>query len=270
MKITRNTTVKQLTDALNTNFKAVQSADQTLAESITYAAKRMKEDAKSVKKADLVDLVKQVMSLLGDAFAEPGAKLTPAVAENSVKPTGNKLKPTGNKSQKSSEKAGEKSEKTTEESKAAPAKEQKPEQKPADKKPESKKAPEKPELATASMFPAELSTENSTYTLAPDVESLKDLLDKANAGDEFMFAFYWTQRQLKQGGYGGGSVAVPQKFDNDLDLASPIYISERGTIAYALSIFSEGLYHILPDSFEVIEGMRYCYGMEYQIYRLKK
>ena len=70
MKITGKTTVEQLKNFLNANYKGVESADKALAESIAYAAKQMNKDPKSVKKSDLADLARQTIKLLGDKVVE--------------------------------------------------------------------------------------------------------------------------------------------------------------------------------------------------------
>ena len=66
-KITTKTKVATLNEVLNANAKAVKKADKTLGESVQYA---LSNPDKATRK-DLVDLVKEVMTALGDKFIEP-------------------------------------------------------------------------------------------------------------------------------------------------------------------------------------------------------
>lgn len=259
VKVTRNTTVEQLKGILNANYTAVSKKDKALGESIAYAAKQMKDDPKKVKKSDLADLAKQVITLLGDKV-KPGITptLKPAV-ENSTKP---KLA------------AGKGAKKEPE-----PKAEDKPADKPADggkkdepKKPEGgadkKPALKKPVLDTITKdaFPEEIKAGDVTYKLAHDITDMKGLLEAFNNEEEFIFAFYWNKQQIKQS-YGSAFLAAPKEFANNLDLASTLYVSDECKVTYALSMYTEVLYQIMPDAFEEVEGVRYSMGIEYQLYR---
>lgn len=269
MKITRNTTVEQLKGFLNTNFKAVQKADKSLADSISYASQMAKKDPKSVKKADLADLAKQVIEVLGDKVREftPQQTATVAVAENSVKP-----KLSAKKSADKAETPKTEDKTTTASETAGESKDEKKQTAPkAEKKVSAKKKEDvATELATASSFPDTLKAGDSEYTLAHDIKSIKDLLDAFNNEEEFVFAFIWTTRHLKQFPYANGELKAPKKFDNDLDLASTLYVSDEGKVSYHLSMYTEALYQVMPEAFEEVEGVRYSNGIEFQIYRLVK
>lgn len=263
MEITRSTNKEQLKDFLSANYTQVKKADKTLAQSIMYTSTQDKKDPKLVKRADLIDLAKQVMTLLGDKVVDALAPApTPVVAENSVKP---KLKAKGQKS-------AEKSEEEAPQQTAEPEKKSAPKgktEKQTTPKAEQKSAP-KMDMADSNMFPNTLKVGDSEYTLAPEIKDMKDLLDAFNNDEEIVFAFYWTARLLKQFDYAGGKLKAPNKFDNDLDLATTLYVSDEGKVCYNLSMYTEALYQVMPGAFEEVDGVRYNEGIEYQIYKLNK
>ena len=73
---------------------------------------------------------------------------------------------------------------------------------------------------------------------------------------------------MKQFNYADGLFKTPKEFPMDIDLASCFYVSDDKVVAYAISIYTEANYMILPDALEELDGLRYCNGIEYQIYRL--
>lgn len=235
----------QLTKVLNANFQLAKKADKDLADSISYTAKQYKEDATKVTKKDLLDLLKDVAKTLGDAFITP--EVTP-VAEH--------LK-------KSSSKKDEAPEETTEEVK-----------KPAPKK--SAKKSNKKVLTSATSekavemlvnFPEEISAGDEKYSRADDIKTMDDLYKALEAGEDIVFAFWWTKRHLKQFSY-YQYVEQPKDFPDDLDLATCIYVSEERKICFNISLYTEAPYAILPEDLEADpNGIRYTNGMEFQIYR---
>lgn len=289
MKITTKTTKEQLKLFLGANAKAVKTADKDLFDQIAYADKMAKKDDSKVTRKDLVDLVKSVIALLGDKCVEPAlaqekAPATPQ-AENSVK----KLSKGVSKKQKSmekesSEESGE-SEETAEETQESPAKEEKVDTKKSakkslggKKKPATKKegvtvlntdADTNSEKAVqmAKAFPKTLEVGDSKYELAEDIKTLDDLYEALNKDEEIIFAYYWTKRHLKQFSYFGGWLGQPKSFDNDLDLATAIYVSDEKKVSYQVSMYTEAIYTILPTDFEETDGVRVAGGIEYQIYR---
>ena len=88
-----------------------------------------------------------------------------------------------------------------------------------------------------------------------------------NKDEEIVFAYYWTKRHLKQFSYFGGWLGQPKSFDNDLDLATAIYVSDEKKVSYQVSMYTEAIYTILPTDFEETDGVRVAGGIEYQIYR---
>ena len=91
MKITSKTTKQELASVLGANAKVVKEQDKNLYDQMAYTSDMMKKDEKKVTRRDLVDLVKDVVAVLGDKFVEPALAQetsTPAVqpqAENAVK-----------------------------------------------------------------------------------------------------------------------------------------------------------------------------------------
>lgn len=244
MKITRNTTKETLKSYLGMNAAEVKKLDSNLYDRLNYASNQISKDEKSVTKKDLTDLAREVAKLLGNAEKLPSGnplKLVP-VAENSVKPT---AKTSGKDQKKSSPKAQAQTQT----------------QKPQEKAQQNMKSVE-----YAVSFPETLKVDNKEYTLNHKIKTIKDLRSVFEKGTEVMFAFYWTKKHLKQFEYAGGYFKNPGSFPQDLDTAVCLYASDYDTVVYALSTATESLYQIMPDDFEEVEGIRYCRGMEYQIY----
>lgn len=280
MKITTKTTKEQLKSFLGANAKAVKTADKDLFDQIAYADKMAKKDDSKVTRKDLVDLVKSVIALLGDKCVEPAlaqekAPATPQ-AENSVKKLAKGVsKKQETKEETSSEESGE-SEKTAEETqgaeeKKAPKKSLSGKKKPATKKEgvtdlEPTTSSDKA-VQLAKMFPKTIEVGDTKYELAEDIKTLEDLYEALNKDEEIVFAYYWTKRHLKQFDYFMGWLGQPKSFDNDLDLATAIYVSDEKKVSYQVSMYTEAVYTILPTDFEEVDGVRVAGGIEYQIYR---
>ena len=280
MKITTKTTKEQLKSFLGANAKAVKTADKDLFDQIAYADKMAKKDDSKVTRKDLVDLVKSVIALLGDKCVEPAlaqekAPATPQ-AENSVKKLAKGVsKKQETKEESSSEESGE-SEKTAEETqgaeeKKAPKKSLSGKKKPATKKEgvtdlEPTTSSDKA-VQLAKMFPKTIEVGDAKYELAEDIKTLEDLYEALNKDEEIVFAYYWTKRHLKQFDYFMGWLGQPKSFDNDLDLATAIYVSDEKKVSYQVSMYTEAVYTILPTDFEEVDGVRVAGGIEFQIYR---
>lgn len=292
MKITTKTTKQELKNILGANMKAVKEQDKDLFDRIAYADKVSKTDDSKVTRKDLVDLVKEVMKVLGDKIVEPAlAQETPAEktpvepqAENSVK----KLSKGVSKKQKSMEESvPEKveSEKTAEETQETPATEEKVEKvdtkKSAKKSSGAKKSAPKKDgvialegsenqktIQMAKQFPQTIEVGDSKYELATDIKTMDDLYDALGRDEEIVFAYYWTKRHLKQFNYFGQLLGQPKSFDNDLDLCTSIYVSDEKKVAYQVSMYTEAFYTVLPEHFEEEDGVRVAGGIEFQIYRV--
>lgn len=278
MKITSKTTKQELASVLGANAKVVKEQDKNLYDQMAYTSDMMKKDEKKVTRRDLVDLVKDVIAVLGDKFIEPALAQetsTPAVqpqAENAVK------KLTKGVSKKQEMKPA----------KEEPAKDESTEEQGAEKAPKkslgkksttkkSKEGVTDLEPATSSdkavqlakMFPKEISVGDDTYELAEDIKTFDDLYDALEKDEDIVFAYYWTKRHLKQFDYFMGWLGQPKSFDNDLDLATAMYVSDEKKVAYQISMYTEAVYTILPTDFDEVDGVRVAGGIEYQIYRKK-
>ncbi len=286
MKITTKTTKEQLKNILGANVKAVKAKDKDLFDRIAYADKMAKTDDNKVTRKDLVDLVKEVIALLGDKIVEPAlAQETPATpvepqAENSVKKLAKGVSKKQKSMEESSEESGE-SEETAEETQEEPAKEEKVDKKSAKKSLGGKKTAPKKDGVTAlegseknqktvqmaKAFPQTLTVGDTNYELASDIKNMEDLYNALGNDEEIVFAYYWTKRHLKQFHYFNGLLGQPKSFDNDLDLATAIYVSDEKKVSYQVSMYTEAVYSILPVDFEEVDGVRVAGGVEYQIYR---
>lgn len=276
MKITSKTTKQELANVLGANAKVVKEQDKNLYDQMAYTSDMMKKDEKKVTRRDLVDLVKDVMKALGDKFVEPAlAQETPTVqpqAENAVKKL---TKGVSKKQEMKPAKEEPAKDKSTEEQGAEKAP-----KKSLGKKSTTKKSKEgvtdlEPTTSSdkavqlAKMFPNEISVGDDTYELAEDIKNFDDLYNALEKDEEIVFAYYWTKRHLKQFPYFMGWLGQPKSFDNDLDLATAMYVSDEKKVAYQISMYTEAVYTILPTDFEEVDGVRVAGGIEYQIYRKK-
>ena len=276
MKITSKTTKQELANVLGANAKVVKKQDKNLYDQMVYTSDMMKKDEKKVTRRDLVDLVKDVMKALGDKFVEPAlAQETPTVqpqAENAVKKL---TKGVSKKQEMKPAKEEPAKDKSTEEQGAEKAPKKSLGKKSTTKK--SKEGVTDLEPATSSdkavqlakMFPKEISVGDDTYELAEDIKNFDDLYNALEKDEEIVFAYYWTKRHLKQFPYFMGWLGQPKSFDNDLDLATAMYVSDEKKVAYQISMYTEAVYTILPTDFEEVDGVRVAGGIEYQIYRKK-
>ena len=276
MKITSKTTKQELANVLGANAKVVKEQDKNLYDQMAYTSDMMKKDEKKVTRRDLVDLVKDVMKALGDKFVEPAlAQETPTVqpqAENAVKKL---TKGVSKKQEMKPAKEEPAKDKSTEEQGAEKAPKKSLGKKSTTKK--SKEGVTDLEPATSSdkavqlakMFPKEISVGDDTYELAEDIKNFDDLYNAIEKDEEIVFAYYWTKRHLKQFPYFMGWLGQPKSFDNDLDLATAMYVSDEKKVAYQISMYTEAVYTILPTDFEEVDGVRVAGGIEYQIYRKK-
>lgn len=258
MKITAKVNMETLKKALNDNFKLVQKVNteeaKNLVSRITYTSNSMKKDAKSVKRADLVELVKDTMKVLGDSFVEPTAQ---PVAEANLKPTSKGKKPTPVADKK------------------APAKKDEPTEDSADKKAEKKAPAKQSKEQTEKKAPAKVTVKlpdtlkvgDDEFSVNHDIKTMDDLHGAyADEDTEIVIAFWWTKKLLKQYKYADGVFGNIKDFPDDLDITTPIHVSDDKVVAYALSNYTEALYQIMPTDLEEVDGIRYANGVEYQIY----
>lgn len=235
MKITTKTTKEQLVKFIGANVKAVKEQDKDLFDRIAYTDKAMKDDDSKVTRTDLVSLAKDIIKLLGDKIIEPDTSSEQATptAENSTK------------LRKNAEKKANKSvgKDTT------------------DDDTDSSKG------TVQTMFPKTLELGDTSYELATEIKDMEDLFKAIENEEQIVFAFYWTKAHLKQFPYFNELLGKFKKFDNDLDLATCMYMSDEKRVAYMLSAYTEAFYTIIPDFLEEVDGIRYAQGIEFQIYK---
>ena len=265
MKITTKTTKEQLKSFLGANAKAVKEQSKELFDRIVYADKMAKKDDSKVQRKDLVDLAKEVMQLLGDAITVPAMELQP-IAENQTKKL---AKGVSKKQEIQKEEVPSESEEQAEVDTKS-AKKSKGSKKVAPKKDAVtvlEGAENQKTVQMAKMFPPTLEVEDTKYELATDIKTMDDLYNAIANDEEIVFAYYWTKRHLKQFDYFGRFLGQPKSFDNDLDLATAMYVSEEKVVSYQVSRYTEAVYTILPTDFEEEDGIRVSGGIEFQIYR---
>lgn len=260
MKITTKTTKEEMTKFLGANAEAVKNTNKELFDRLAYAGKMYKKDPEKVTRKDLVDLVKDVVACLTPAPA-------PVVAEASLKKP---LKKGQKKSESKSEEVSEPVEETPVEAVPSEEKTAKVDKKKSANKTKAEKKPESSatDLNSKVAFDESFELDGETYTLAPEIKSMDDLYKALEAEERIVFAFSWTKSDIKKFNYFNGQVPTPKEFPKNLDLATCIYASDAGVVAYAVSQYTEANYCILPSDFEVVDNIRYCAGVEYQIYKI--
>lgn len=241
---------EQMVQFLDEHFKEV---DENLQSRITYTANAWKKDAKAVTSIDLKDLVKEVMEAL-----KPVENAEPAVA-NSVK-----------KTLKTTKKTAEKAEEKPEEEK--PVKEEKaPAKKTVGKKtPKSAVETEKVgDVEVATRFSDTISTEIGELSKV-NINSIKELREALEQGEEIYFAFFWSKRLLNQFTYSAvETIKTPKSFNNDVDLVSCIYVSDEDVLALGVSSYTDAPYVIQPEELKANEdGIRISNHMEFEVYKL--
>ena len=278
MKITAKTTKAELKSFLGANAKAVQKKDKGLFDRLVYADKVAKEDDNKVKRTDLISLAKEVIALLGKSVVVPASAQTEPTVENSVKKLakGVSKKQEIKNDEETAEDVGESDEIAEEtEENVEPKKSTK-------KSSKGVKAPKKDGVVVlntdaesnsdkaiqlAKAFPKTLEVGDTKYELAQDIKTIDDLYEALGRDEEIVFAYYWTKRHLKQFEYFGAWLGQPKSFDNDLDLATAIYVSDEKKVSYQVSMYTEAIYTILPTDFTEEDGVRIAGGIEFQIYR---
>lgn len=273
MKITAKTTKEEMTKYLGEHSAEVKTRDKSLFERLAYASKMFKKDPEKVTRKDLVDLVKDTMACI--APMSP----TPALAENQLKKStslkkGKKSEETASETTETTEEAPKKEEEAKKVDSKKSANKTKAESKKTEPKKSgdaslSKKTENTKAIQLAETFKDSLEIDGEEYEIAHDITTMEELFSALESDEVILFAMYWTKRHLKQFQYFYGAVTAPKEFPMDLDLATCIYASDNGKVAYAVSSYTEACYMILPENLEEFDGMRYSGGVEYQIYRKK-
>lgn len=218
---------------------------------------------KKIGKDELVSLCDEVASVEAKIAKDVDKAVQQIFAEESLPLEASPKKPTLGK------KKEEPKEVKKDEPKVEPKiKKEEPKQ---EKKEEKSKKKDTKKLDLATKFPNELTTEDDKFVLDMSITSLDQLREEIEKGAEFMFAVYWSPRLIKQFNYDEFGLADQKitRFENDLDLCQPVYVSENGKVAYVLSLYSNVMYMIKQEDLEIIDNMRYNNGAEYNIYRVK-
>lgn len=236
----------------------LEKVNKTLREMVEYTVRQAKDSMRNVTKADLYELAKEVQSAFSgeQQVLKPVENSIKAVEKTEEEPKTDDTKKTVKKSGKADKKTNKTTKKTTDK-KESPVK--------------VLKSNSKHETELAEQFPKTLDLDGATYKVNLDIESIEDL-SKAVYGDEkeLVFAFYWNKRHLRQFNYDPSKVSTKKikEFPNDLDITTPIYISEDSkNVAYLVSVYSEVLMFVTNDELKVEEqGLRFCKGVEFSIY----
>lgn len=243
-------TVAQLVQVVKSNFhnreEQIQTEKPELFSMIVYMLDQKAKGA-TVPKKELLDLVKSLKEFFGESFILPAFADEKPKAENSSKKLKRKEEPTA--------------EKQAEEVKEEPVKE-------SHKKGSIVTFNEKKGVIYVESFAEEFTdAEGVKYVRADDITSMKDLLKEDL--EKVVFAFFHHPKHLKKFGYSVlPNIKTPKEFPNNVDLASALWVSEDNVVTYAISMYSEVIYTILPDEFEAEDGVRYSGGVDYQIYRM--
>jgi hypothetical protein len=261
--------VKYLIDTVtNSTTEAKLKKDKNLFSRVKYAFNALKAKT-DVPKDVLLEIANEVKALLTPV---------PVPVENLIKRTPAASK----KTEKTEEKPAEKGAKKTLVKKgSSPAPEV------ADKKKVVKPEPKKiakigvvpkeaknEKIPLAAEFPKVVESNNYGKLTAVDIEDVKELYKAVvDEGRSIVFAFYWNERHLAQFVYDSFGINKKpfKKFENDLDLASVVYASDEGKVAYCVSLNSELSYMIMPEDMKADEnGLRFSQGVEFAIYELEQ
>lgn len=256
MKLTQKLTKEQIVALIQEEVAKhpalVKQAPNDLYKRLAYASKEYKKDANGVSKKDLYDLAKELITVTdkiakatGNVNTVTGKPKSEPQKESQVKTAGDHRKLT---------KKGDSTKKSGEAVKTA------------------NKVDDKHEdNNTGFHFPAKFSKDGiGTCELASDIQNIDQLRKAVDKGEGIVFAFAWTKKDLKSFDYFQG-MDQPTEFEDDMDLATPMYISEKDTnlLAYCLSAYTEAFYLIYAEDIEEEDGVRISQGIEYQIYRAK-
>ena len=248
--VTKETLVQEIKKSLSKLRKISTKKAKDLADSISYACNMYKKDATKVTKKDLVDLMNQADKMLALPASASSKKEEPKKA--GLKPTGKKVAEEAKK--ESLVKPAPKGKKKTEEEP----------KKPTGKKKEEPVKEEKKEVKKE-LFPETISLDTEDgeveYTRT-DVSSMEELCDILSDEDtDAVVAFYWSSKDVKKD-YPKvtDNMKALKSFDNDLDLAIPVYVSDEKELAYFVSLYTEAYYDVLKyevtDDEEMYAGGR--------------
>lgn len=281
MKTTKNvkanTTAKKSTGAeKSTKTKPIAEKVETTKKSTTKAKAESETNKISAMVATLKSALPKItdkklkaevensLKVVKSAKAEDLAALLKRVIDSGKPVVENEVKKTIKKSSKTTEKA--ETAKTTTKAKTNKSE-------PKEESVKSIKSTGDIIAPLATIFPETINTqidgESVTLRIAKDDEflTLEDIKDAIESGKTFVVACYWTARHIKEFNY-AYTFAVdkaPKKFENDLDLAQGITISEMNHKFFALSTETEAMYVFYEDDFTPIEDTNPYNGEKYKV-----
>lgn len=122
-------------------------------------------------------------------------------------------------------------------------------------------------------FPEELVSETlgARLKLRLDIKDINDVASAYNNGQDIVLATYWTERHLIQYADSYDPMDInpnpPTKFENDLDLVEITFANEL--VVTGCSLYSYVPHTFKPADFTIYsDNMRYCNGMEFQVYEV--
>ena len=257
MKDLKKLTKKGLVEYLKTAEDKIKD-DSSLVDRIVYTLSKAGKDLKSILKADLLDLADEVQNTL------EAQKIVGAV-ENSTKDEEEiDIKKVPKKEEEAKVK---KAKAKVKKAKAKVKKEEEAKEK-EEIKAEPVKGNEDKERELAKNFPPTVLVGEEEYSINFELKTLEDIVKAIESGTKVVFAFYWSKRLLKQFKYDIYGI-YPKKikeFPQDLDMAQLIYATREGTAMYLLSLYTDVMHIILEDELDIEDNMRFCNGVEYNVY----
>ena len=254
----------QLANILSSNLGSIKNTSKNgkLKDRVSYAG------VHDSTKSDLLALVKEVATALGSSL------VIPALAEEkTATDKKSKLKKSGSSKSENLTKAPAKPSAKKTEPKEEPKKTETKKEKPVSK---TKKTPTLEEVLTMKHgvvllgeFPETVEFDDTEYEIAKDITSMKKLHKAIEEQRDILIAFYFPKRNLKQFGYFNDILGKVSSFENDLDLAQPLYISEEDKVAYVVSVYTEAFFFILPPDFTPVDGVKIAGDIEFEIYEAK-
>lgn len=278
MKMTKKDTM----EFIRANASKVGADDQGLKDIIVYTLKGYDENPRNVSMAEAQEVFVELQAAIA------GGKQVSMTETQVAVETSSKKKSLNKKGSKKTEKedvdtgklasdivnsgdleevAVDKDDKKDGKSDKAPAKDT---DKKGSKKKSDKKTGKKSDLADKEMFPEKLETSVGKLEKLTDINSFEDIQKLIDEDVTVVLAMYWSKRLLKQFDYDPLHISNEPvvEFENDLDLYQPVYITENGKAAYFVSLYTEVATTITKDCLEVVDGMRYVNGAEFDFYKI--
>ena len=236
-------------------------ADKNLFSRMQYTSKAIKDGQKVLKK-DLLELATDCLAVMAVAETKPEAK-KPAEKKQDKPAKESSLKKKPSKKEEPKEEPKKTTKKTTK------AEEPK---KTATNKKQAKTEPKKEEKPKTFSFPEEFEDEDGVkYTRADDITTIEELRKAVENDEDFVVATHWTADMLKEGVYAIDQLPkklVPKRFENDLDLASVVFVGDITDNVLTVSLYTEALYFWKGASLKPTKNGRKGKNLMYELYRV--